>query len=639
MTLGSWKKEMVNSDLTHKHWFKLLVLTSLAVYLYIFMEWIFFTTKPSFMSLMELPQKLTIFFLSAFVLTIPLLALAGCTLFLFKWCKISWILAIVPALLFTFLSLILFDNFTYTVFEFGVVTSQGVWRVVYAAALIAIFMYYLKSISKHLQSRSNGAMSFLAYLMLFLFSLSAVIFVGGIRGSRLNLAGNNSQAPSISNMPNIILVGWDGVNATHLSVYGYEKENTPHLQRLVSNGLLIENAFSNAGKTGGSLTSLLTGKYSTETRVVFPPDILLNEDAYQHLPGILKQMGYSTVQISMPYYGDAYERNIREGFDAVNFRAENANPLLGQFAKMGGSGSFYFSGQVIVRITERLAHIFLIREMENPYAALTEPVLATHDNERLQSMFDTLDQTEGPLFLHVHMMDMHGPKFYVPRQVFSAGQTQRTEWMMDFYDDSILNSDHYLNELFNHLSETGELQNTMVILYSDHGMKWDPLVRVPLIFWFPGGQYAGRIGENVQLIDVAPTILDYLGVSQPVWMQGRSILTDDLPAARPIFSANVGEDQLMLSEDRTIWMVDERKISAPFYQLGAVNLVMCDQWFSLNLQEPQLVHGDVQGSTASCPQADIPSLEDATKLLLQHLFDAHYDISNFPAEIPFKSRQ
>jgi hypothetical protein len=105
------------------------------------MEWVFFTTKPSFMSLMELPQKLTIFFLSAFVLTIPLLVLAGLTLLLFKWFKVSWVPAIVPALLFTFLSLILFDNFTYTVFEFGVVTSQGAWRVVYAAAVIAVFIY------------------------------------------------------------------------------------------------------------------------------------------------------------------------------------------------------------------------------------------------------------------------------------------------------------------------------------------------------------------------------------------------------------------------------------------------------------------------------------------------------------------
>jgi len=312
---------------------------------------------------------------------------------------------------------------------------------------------------------------------------------------------------------------------------------------------------------------------------------------------------------------------------------------LDQFTKLSGTGGLYFTGQVIVRISERLGHIFFIKPMVSPYVIATQPVHWIHDDQRLEALIGYLDEADQPIFLHVHLMDMHGPRFYVPRQYFSAGQTQDEEWIMDFYDDAILGSDSHIEKLFNYLSETGKDENTIVILYSDHGMNWDPLARVPLIFWFPQGQYAGRIVENVQLIDVAPTILDYLEVSQPEWMQGRSILTDDLPATRPIFSANVSEDQLMLSEDHTIWMVDDSKISPPFYQVGMVNLVMCDRWFSLNLQEPQLNYGEVQGSTASCPQADLPSPEEAKELLLQHLFDAQYDIVNFPAEIPFKTRE
>jgi arylsulfatase A-like enzyme len=434
-------------------------------------------------------------------------------------------------------------------------------------------------------------------------------------------------------MPNIILLGLDGVNATHMSLYGYERDTTPNLSKLIHNALVVENAFVNAGKTGGSLTSLLTGKLSTETRVIFPPDILVGEDAYQHLPGILKQLGYTNIQITMPYYGDARERNLQEGFDIINFYSVDTSPLANQLAKIGGDGSFYFTGVIIQRISERLNHIFFIKKMENPYKAVTEPATSIHDDQRLEAMIEYLNKANGPLFLHVHMMDLHGPKFYVPNQHFSAGQTQDQDWMTDFYDDSILNSDRYIGELFRYLSESGKIKNTIIILYSDHGLEWNTLERVPLFFWFPDGQYAGTIQENVQLIDIASTILSYLGVPQPAWMQGQSVLRADLSPSRRILSANVGEE-LMVTEDRRTWVVDETEISPPFYDLGKVNMVVCDRWFSMDLRNPELSYGIVEGSTASCPPDAIPSPEEAEEILLQHLFDAHYDVTKFPVGIP-----
>jgi membrane-anchored protein YejM (alkaline phosphatase superfamily) len=271
--------------------------------------------------------------------------------------------------------------------------------------------------------------------------------------------------------------------------------------------------------------------------------------------------------------------------------------------------------------------------MENPYQAVLEPAASIHDDQRLKAMLDYLTQTKGPLFLHVHMMDTHGPEFYVSNQHFSAGQTQDQDWMTDFYDDSILNSDRYINELFDYLSKSGKIKNTIVIFYSDHGIQWNPTVRVPLIFWFPNGEYAGRIQENVQLLDVAPTILNYLKVPQPAWMQGRSLLENELSPSRKIFSANVGEE-LMLTEDRRTWIVDESKISAPFYQLGKINLVICNKWFSLDLRNPKLSYGEVEGSTASCPPNALPSPAQADEILLQHLAVEHYDVTKLSGGIP-----
>jgi hypothetical protein len=619
----------------HTSWMKALVLSALSLHVYVFMEWVFFSTKPSFMSLMDMKQKIMILFISAFILVLFALGLTAVMILINRLLPSSdWVMALTPALIFTFLSLILFDNFTYTVFKFGIVTSAGIWRAVYAAAVLVVFIYCLRRTTKHLRNHLGTGM-LLPSFTLFLLLISTLVFMFNFPKFQWNSTAADSLSAPNMQRPNIILLGWDGINATHMSVYGYERDTTPNLTRLSANALVFENAYPNAGKTGGSLTSLLTGKFSTDTRVIFPPDILIGEDAYQHLPGILKQLGYATAQISMPYYGDAYERNIREGFDVVNFHSENSNPLLQQLAKMGGEGSFYFAGQMILRIQERLAHIFFLKTMDNPYAAVTGEVPWLADSERLEAMLNYLDDADRPLFLNVHMMDMHGPKFKVPHSFFSADQVQSEDWMMDFYDDAILNSDAYLQDLFDHLSASGQIGNTIVILYSDHGMDWEPLARVPLIFWFPDGQYADRVRENAQLLDVAPTLLDYLQVPQPEWMKGRSLLTDGLPAARRIFSATVGPE-LRLTEDGRIWLVDQTKISAPFYQLGEVNLVVCDQWFSLDLRNPQLTHGRMEDSTALCLQSDIPSVQEAQALLLQHLSDSRYDVTKFPTIIPIK---
>jgi len=583
---------------------------------------------------MNLLQKMVVFLVSSLVFIIPAFILVGMAILFSKYLKpFRWLVVIIIALIFTFFALILLDNFTYTVFRFGIVSSQGVWRGMYAAGFVVAFFLFAQKISAYLQRRLDRGIVLTGYFVLFLFAVSSVAFVSRAPRFHLVSASNHSVETISSGRPNIILLGLDGVNAAHLSIYGYKRDTTPHLAELAGNALVAENAFANAGKTGGSLTSLLTGKLSTETRVVFPPDILLGEDAYQHLPGILKQLGYTTVQITMPYYGDAYERNLQEGFEIINFRPVSTYPLASELAKMGGDSSFYFTGLLIQRISERIQHIFFIKKMENPYKAVTEPATSIHDDQRWKAMIDYLKQADAPLFLHVHMMDTHGPEFYVPNQHFSAGQIQDQDWMTDFYDDSILNSDSYVNELFRYLSESGKIKNTIIILYSDHGIQWNPLLRVPLVFWFPNGQYVGRIQENVQLLDVAPTILSYLKVPKPTWMQGKSILTAKLAPDRRIISANVG-NELMLTEDRRTWILDESKISPPFYQLGKINMIVCDKWFSLDLENPELSYGDVEGSTASCSPIDIPSPEQAEEILLQHLAAEHYDVAKFPVGIP-----
>ena len=123
--------------------------------------------------------------------------------------------------------------------------------------------------------------------------------------------------------PNILLIGSDGLNASNTSVYGYERDTTPNLRHLADESLLAENAFTNSAKTSGSIISIFNSKLPTQTRVIYPPDILRNSNSYQHLPGILHKLGYRTIEISISHYIDAYTLNLRDGFDIVNDRSED----------------------------------------------------------------------------------------------------------------------------------------------------------------------------------------------------------------------------------------------------------------------------------------------------------------------------
>src|SRR5439155_27205069 len=143
-------------------------------------------------------------------------------------------------LLFTLLSLILLDNFTYTVFKFGIVTSQGIWRGLYAVGFLVAFVLFLRKPSIYLQRRPDRGAVLTSYLVLFLFSISTVAFVSRIPHFHFTTSRNGPLDETSSEMPNIILLGWDGVNATHMSVYGYERDTTANLSELARNALIAE---------------------------------------------------------------------------------------------------------------------------------------------------------------------------------------------------------------------------------------------------------------------------------------------------------------------------------------------------------------------------------------------------------------
>jgi arylsulfatase A-like enzyme len=77
------------------------------------------------------------------------------------------------------------------------------------------------------------------------------------------------------------------------------------------------------------------------------------------------------------------------------------------------------------------------------------------------------------------------------------------------------------------------------VINSDHASQWKITERVPLMIRFPKSAVKGRVAANVQLADVAPTMLSYLGVRIPTWMDGQSLLPATAPSpSRRIFGVS-----------------------------------------------------------------------------------------------------
>jgi hypothetical protein len=610
-----------------KTWGNLTALTILVSHLYVLMEWLFFVTKESSLSRLRFWEAVQVLLISAGILSLitsaisaGLLTLGVLTQPLRGQTLFQAVGVIVPAAVLSVTALIMADNFTYTVFEFGIVTAQGFWRLAYALGFAAVFFFAYRYIHKTALARPKKRKKLVSLRNGLAFGLLLVSVLA--IGSTIYLQQEyydhllDTYADPPARRPNILILGSDGLNSSHMSVYGYERDTTPFLRGLAESSLVAQNAFPNASSTTASTTSVLTGKPPIVSEVMRYPDILQGGDSFEHLPGILKQYGYTTVEVGVPYWVDAQTVNMLDGFDSVNSEALEPPGLLSLRRLLGDSQAPYFIWTISRRASDRLLDIFLVREMENPIEAVADPKSRMSDRERAERITSLLDKSNTPLFIFAHFMDTHGPTFSPREQIYSEGDSPTQQWSDNFYDDAILGFDHYVEQIYSRLDETGLLENTIIIIYTDHAEKYYTNVRTPLLIHFPGGEHAGSIGHNVQNLDIPVTILDYMGLARPGWMTGHSLLDGEPPATREIWSIIAGSPKTVV---------------APFYQIKTVQVIVCHRWYSLNVQQNKFYNGSVNGYveyTPDCSLDRIPDNETIQKQMIEYLEAHGYDVSS-----------
>lgn len=284
----------------------------------------------------------------------------------------------------------------------------------------------------------------------------------------------------------VVLISIDTLRSDHLPAYGYDGVETPAIDRLRRDGILYEHAFAHAPTTLPSHASIFTGRVPALHGVRDNMGYRLDPADGFYLPRSLKEAGYRTGAAVSAYVLRA-ETGLADGFDLYE-------------DQIGGA-------------TDRGVGI-----AERP------------GSETLDRSLEWLNEVSNqPFFFFFHLYEPHAP--YAPPESLEA----RYETS---YDGEIAEADRVVGRLLDELRRLGVYDRALVILLSDHGeglgdhgldehglFLYREAIQVPLLVKLPEGQLAGRTAERAaQLIDVAPTLAQTLGLDGAEALPGGSLL-------------------------------------------------------------------------------------------------------------------
>ncbi|MEW6415630.1 MAG: sulfatase-like hydrolase/transferase [Pseudomonadota bacterium] len=355
--------------------------------------------------------------------------------------------------------------------------------------------------------------------------------------------------------PNILMIGSDTLRADRLGAMGYHRALTPRIDQLGEQGALFANCYVPCARTAPSLISLLTGTWphTHGIRDNFVPDAetRLKVDA---LPQILKARGYCTAAISDWCGADMGKFSF--GFDHTDLPEDQWN--LKYLIRQGPKDlRLYLS----LFLHNRLGRLLLPELYYLGGVPLTQPL-----GKRARRLVSRLAANGEPFFLNVFYSTTHPPfasewpwytrfadaayrgesKFAMARltdpfDILRRQGAPREEFdldqILDLYDGCVAEFDDEVGRMLAHLQACGLAEDTIVIVYSDHGMEFfehdtwgqgnsavgEASPRIPLVIRDPRKPARGRVDNVVRSIDLAPTLLELVGAPPAGGMDGVSL--------------------------------------------------------------------------------------------------------------------
>lgn len=301
-------------------------------------------------------------------------------------------------------------------------------------------------------------------------------------------------APRPGRDTNVVLVLIDTLRADHLPCYGHSRDTAPFLSKLAAGGAVFENAFSSSSWTAPATASLFTSLYPPQHGVV--TGLIATRRLQKKDP---------TVEVN---------------------RLPERLTTLGETMKQAGYRTFAVSNNANIRGELGFAQGFdRFRYFHSAQAGAPQVTAAV--KEWLPEL-----KRGGRYFLYLHFIDPHAPydehaPWYVP------GRT-RKDRRLAAYDSEIRFVDEHIRELSEAL---GWEKDTLLVVLADHGEEfrehgrdwhgntlYAEVLRIPLIVHLPAFVPPQRVADNVSIVDVLPTLREFLGLPPDRAHEGVSLL-------------------------------------------------------------------------------------------------------------------
>lgn len=338
--------------------------------------------------------------------------------------------------------------------------------------------------------------------------------------------------------PNIILVVIDALRARNLGCYGEDKESSPNIDKIADKGILFENVYCCWNTTDQSLTTILSGRYPRTHGIVHHGDKITPEDlnAFEALnvrllPQVLQDNGYETLAV------DWMARWFKRGFDYYGYNPERSliRKLVYYVITLPYVHLKYVASNIgLLRIYSKKRR-FTAASLWKGFRDVFRTFLFTFELARIQdACFVTRFAEElirksrkEKFFLFLHYWDTHTP-YNCPRNFLEKkkGRMTSEEVLLARYKGAVSYVDQQIGRLFDWLKEERLLDETLIIITSDHGESltehdiyfdhhglYDVTTHVPLILYYPQAfSEAKKVNGLVQHTDLAPTLYEFLNI-------------------------------------------------------------------------------------------------------------------------------
>lgn len=315
--------------------------------------------------------------------------------------------------------------------------------------------------------------------------------------------------------PNVLVILLDTLRADRLGCYGNERGLTPVLDELASRGVRFADSMSAASWTLPSHASLFTSTYPSQ-HGVWSDQVL--PKSLPTIAELLRDAGYRTAAFTEGGF-----MNTAHGFERGHSTHDS---------RVRDSSETYALAKewIATRTTPYYAfvHTYQVHSPHDPAKEFRERFVRPYDG-------DLPEVVDSPTY-------QWGRRTPLPTGADA-------QYVSDLYDAEVAYVDGQVGKLLGELEESGALENTLIIVTSDHGEEffehggathgfslYQEQLHVPLILHWPGHFEGGRVIDSpVHSVDIAPTIASAAGLSLPESFVGVPLSLDPSPSARPLF--------------------------------------------------------------------------------------------------------